>query len=584
MALINIKINNVPLQVEEGTSILAAARLLKIEIPTLCYTPMHLVHQHNNRASCRVCVVEIKGRRNLAPACHTECTEGMEIFTNTQRVVIARRTVIELLLSDHPLDCPTCSKNMNCRLQAVADQMGIRKMPFKGEYSKPNVYSDPTFPIRRNSAKCILCGNCVTVCNEVQTCGVLATYKRGFHTEVGGEFGLDLSKTNCVACGQCVNVCPTGALAQESVSDQVWKVLGDETKKVVVQVAPSVRAALGEEFKYNIGTSVTGKIPTALRQMGFDAVYDTNFGADLTIVEEANELVKRLQNNGPLPLITSCCPGWINFIEKNYPEMLKYPSSCKSPMSMQGATIKAYLAEKKGWNPKDVIIVSVMPCTAKLDEINRQQLGEDQLKDNDYVLTTRDFASMIKQAGINFDTLDVSSFDDPMGESTGGADIFGASGGVMEAAIRCARFWLEGKTDNLEIPELRGYAPVKKGKVTINGIELSLCCVSGLGNARQVLEDIKSGKEHYDFVEVMACPGGCVNGGGQPFYHSKESVTLVKARQSVLYSEDRLKIHRISAQNNSIIKLYQEFYGEYGSEKAEEHLHTHFTDRQYKQF
>jgi NADH-quinone oxidoreductase subunit G len=582
--MVNIKINDKPVQVDEDTTILHAARQLNIDIPTLCYTPLHLANTYNIMASCRVCVVEVKGRRNLAPACTTMCTEGMEIYTNTQRVIMARRTVIELLLSDHPMDCPTCSKNMNCKLQDIANKMGIREMPFKGEMSKKNEYTTNNFPIRRNSAKCILCGTCVMVCNKVQTCGVLHEYKRGFRTEVGAEFGLNLDQTNCVACGQCVNVCPTGALAQSSSVDDVWKVLGDKSKHVVVQVAPSVRAALGEEFGYNIGTPVTGKIPSALRVIGFEHAFDTNFGADLTIIEEATELVKRLQHGGKLPLITSCCPGWINFIEKNYPEMLSYPSSCKSPMSMQGAVIKSYYAQKMGWDPKDVVVVSIMPCTAKKDERSRKQLEENGLMDNDYVLTTRDLASMIKEAGINFDTLEVSKFDDPMGESTGGGDIFGCSGGVMEAALRTAKFWLEGKVEDLELPGLRGINGIKTDEVKVNGITLHLCVASGLGNARKVLEDIKSGAAHYDFVEIMACPGGCVNGGGQPFQMSKLSVTVVRARQAALYNEDRSKLHRISAQNASIKKLYDEFLGEFGGEKAEELLHTTLTDRQIKQF
>ena len=581
--MINIKINDKPVSVEEGTTILHAARQLNIDIPTLCYTPLHLTNEHNITASCRVCVVEVKGRRNLAPSCATMCTEGMEIFTNTQRVIMARRTVIELLLSDHPLDCPTCPKNMHCKLQAIADKMGIREMPYKGEMSKKNEYTSNDYPIRRNSAKCILCGTCVMVCNKIQSCGVLHEYKRGFHTEVGPEFGLSLADTNCVACGQCVNVCPTGALAQSSSVDQVWKVLGDKSKHVCVQVAPSVRAALGEEFGYHIGTLVTEKIPTALRVIGFEHVFDTDFGADLTIVEEATELVKRLKSGKNIPLITSCCPGWINFIEKNYPDMLNLPSSCKSPMSMQGAVIKSYLAEKMHWDPKDVIVVSIMPCTAKKEEMERDALKEGSYKDVDYVLTTRDFAGMIKEAGINFDSLDPSKFDDPLGEATGGADIFGASGGVMEAAIRCAKMWLEGKCEDLELPGLRTSYGIRTDTVSVGGITLKLCAASGLGNARKVLDSIKSGKVHYDFVEIMACPGGCVNGGGQPFQMSKLSVTVVKARAQALYNEDRSKLHRISSENSSVKKLYDEYMGSFGSERAHSLLHTHFSDRERKE-
>lgn len=578
--MINLKINDKPLTVDEGTTILQAARKFKIDIPSLCYTPLHLVSAHNMLASCRVCVVEVKGRRNLAPACTTMCTEGMEVYTSTQRVINARRAVLELLLSDHPNDCPTCPKNKKCKLQDLAERMGIRQIRYAGERSRLNEYSDREYPIRLNPAKCILCSTCVKICNEVQTCGVLHETKRGFHTEVSAEFGLNLDLTNCVSCGQCINVCPTGALSQSSEVGRVWQALANPKKHVVCQVAPSVRAALGEEFGYNIGTSVTGKIPTAARIIGFEKCYDTNFGADLTIVEEATELIKRLtKGEGKLPMITSCCPGWINFIEKNYPDMLDLPSTCKSPMSMQGSMIKNYLAEKMGWNPEDVVVVSIMPCTAKKSEIKRQQLSHCGYSDDDYVLTTRDFAQMIRETGVSFDTLENSRFDEPMGESTGGADIFGNSGGVMEAALRTAKYWLEGKVDEAEIPGLRVMSGIKTGVVEIAGHKIRLCAVSGLGNARKILEEIRAGENKYDFIEVMACPGGCVNGGGQPFETSKQSVTIVKARSAALYNEDRGKIKRISAQNESIKALYDDFLGEYGGEKAEQYLHTHFTDQ-----
>lgn len=581
--MVNIKINDIPFQVEENVTVLHACRELNIDIPTLCYTPMHLTHMHNIQASCRVCVVEIKGRRNLAPSCSTTCTEGMEIYTNTQRVIMSRRTVVELMLSDHPQDCPTCAKNMHCKLQDLAFKMGIREMPYKGEMSKKDEYTSNSFPIRRNSAKCILCGDCVMVCNEIQTVGVLHEFKRGFHTEVGPAFGETLDQTECVACGQCVNVCPTGALVESSDVDKVWKVIGDSSKHVCVQVAPAVRVALGEEFGYHIGTSVTGKIPTALKKLGFDYVFDTDFGADLTIIEEATELVSRLRSGKNLPLITSCCPGWINFIEKQYPDLLNYPSTCKSPQAMQGAMIKTYFAKKNGFDPKDIITVSIMPCTAKKDEINRAQLKEGQYADVDYVLTTRDFARMIKEGGLAFDLLADSNFDDPMGESTGAADIFGASGGVMEAAIRCAKYWMEGKCENVEMANLRGFDGIKRDDVEIAGKKLHVAIVSGLGNARTVLELIKSGAEHFDFIEVMACPGGCINGGGQPIQSSKMSSTVVEARTMGLYNEDRSKLHRISAENKAVIKLYHDFLGEYGSKVAHEYLHTCYNDRKRKQ-
>ncbi|MDY4724485.1 MAG: NADH-dependent [FeFe] hydrogenase, group A6 [Bacilli bacterium] len=577
--MVNIKINDVPLQVEEGLTVLQACRQLNIDIPTLCYVPMHLANEKNNNASCRVCVVEIKGRRNLAPSCSTLCTEGMEVYTNSQRVIMARRTVIELMLSDHPQDCPTCDKNMHCKLQNIAYRMGITDLPYKGEMSKKDEYSSNRYAIRRNPAKCILCGACVTVCNKVQRIGVLHQFNRGFKTEVGPAFSLGLDDTDCTYCGQCVNVCPTGAITQSSVVNDVWREIGDKSKHVVVQVAPAVRAALGEEFHYHIGTSVAEKIPAALRRMGFEHVFDTNFGADLTIVEEANELVERLKEGKNLPLITSCCPGWINLIEKRFPELLHLPSSCKSPHEMFGAIAKSYFAKMKGYDPKDVVVVSIMPCTAKKDEMNREQLMNFGLKDVDYVLTTREFARMIKETGINFDDLPVEKFDDPMGESTGGADIFGNSGGVMEAAIRTAKYWLDGKCEDLEIKAIRGLEGIKVGEVKLGGKVLRACVASGLGNAQKVLEQIKSGEEHYDVIEIMACPGGCVNGGGQPIQPKKLSNTLVKARQQALYNEDRRKLRRISAENKSIIKLYDEYLEEFGSHKAHELLHTTFASR-----
>ncbi len=577
--MINIKINDIPVQVDEGVSVLQACRNLSIYIPTLCYVPLHLGGEKNNTASCRVCVVEIKGRRNLAPSCSTLCTEGMEIYTSTQRVIMARRTVVELLLSDHPQDCPTCDKNMHCKLQEVAFKMGIRDLPFKGEMSKEDKYTSNNFAIRRNPAKCILCGACVTVCNNIQKMGILHEYSRGFKTQVGPAFGLPLDATACTYCGQCVNVCPTGAIIQSSDVNDVWKLLGDKTKHVIVQVAPAVRVALGEEFDYHIGTSVTGKIPSALRTMGFKHVFDTDFAADLTIVEEATELVSRLKEGKNLPLITSCCPGWINMIEKKYPELLNLPSSCKSPHEMFGGVCKTYFAEKMGYDPKDVVVVSIMPCVAKKDEINREALKENGLKDVDYVLTTRDFARMIKEAGINFDALQNSNFDDPLGESTGSADIFGSTGGVMEAAIRTAKYWIDGKCEDLEYESIRGVDGIKVGSVSVGGKKLKVCVTSGLGNAQKILQMIKDGTADFDAVEIMACPGGCINGGGQPIQSSKMSISIVRARQQALYTEDRSKLRRISAENKAVLKLYSDYFGEFGSHKAHEVLHTHFSSR-----
>lgn len=573
--MINIRINDIPLQVEEGTTILKAARKLNIYIPTLCYLSLHIVDDSKIHASCRVCVVEVKGRRNLVPSCSAKCEEGMEIYTNTKRVIRARRAMIELLLSDHSQECATCEKNTKCQLQRIAAKMNISEMPYRGEKSQKDVFIRSA-AIKRNPSKCILCGNCVEVCNKVQSMGVLTYYNRGFKTEVGPAFEENLDFTKCVSCGQCVAVCPTGALSQSNQVSEVWDAIHDPKKHVVVQIAPAIRVSIGEEFGYEIGTSVLGKLITALRSLGFNKVFDTNFAADLTIMEEGNELLERIRQNKNLPLLTSCCPGWISFIEKEYPDYLNLPSTAKSPHEMFGAITKTYYAEKFGYNPEDIVVVSIMPCLAKKKEANRDELKNNGLKNVDYVLTTRELANMIKETGINFDSLVDGAFDNPLGESTGAADIFGSSGGVLEAAIRNIKYLIEGKVQNVEFKAVRGYKGIKETTFTVNGLELKVAAVNGLTNARKIMEDIKNGTSPYVAVEVMACPGGCINGGGQPFHKRKMSATIIGKRMEGLYTQDRSKKFRISAKNAGITLLYKEYLGEVGGHRAHELLHTHF--------
>ena len=575
MGKVNIKINDIPLTVDDDLTILKAARLLDIKIPTLCYLSLHIVDDSKIHASCRVCVVEVKGRRNLVPSCSTKVTEGMEIYTHTKRVIRARRTVMELLLSDHPQNCAMCDKNQKCQLQKIAADMNIRETPYVGEVSKKSEYIRSK-TIKRNPAKCILCGNCVEVCNKVQGVGVLTYYDRGFKTQVGPAFESNLDETKCVSCGQCVNVCPTGALSQTNQVARVWDEIHNPEKHVIVQIAPAIRVSIGEEFGYELGTAVTGKLITALRRIGFDKVFDTNFAADLTIMEEGNELLNRVKENKNLPLLTSCCPGWIDYIEKNYPRYLHLPSTAKSPHEMFGAIAKSYYAEKANIDPKNIVVVSIMPCLAKKNEANIIQLVNDNMQNVDYVLTTRELANMIKETGMRFDTFENGVFDNPLGESTGAADIFGASGGVLEAAIRNLKLTVEGKVSNVDFKAVRGYQGFKEATITLDGKELKVAAVSGLTNAKRIMEEIKAGTSPYVAVEVMACPGGCINGGGQPFHNRKMSRTIIGGRIKGLYNQDSSKKERVSMKNPYIQKLYDEYLGEVGGHKAHELLHTHF--------
>ena len=574
--MITVTINNQKVEIENGATILDAANKADIHIPTLCYMNLH--GTENKIGTCRVCVVEVEGRKNLVPACCTESLDGMVVHTNSLRVIKARRTVVELLLSDHPNECLTCARNQNCELQALAAEMGIRKIKYQGVQSK---YEKDTssYSIIRDPNKCILCHHCETMCNNIQTVGVYSAVNRGFDTVVSTAFDMPMMETSCTFCGQCVSVCPTGALTLVSHTDEVWEALDNKDKVVMVQTAPAVRVALGDEFGLESGARVTGKMAAALRRMGFDKVYDTDFAADLTIMEEAAELISRVKNGGPLPLITSCCPAWVKFIEHQFPYLLHLPSTCKSPHEMLGPIAKTYLAEKMGIDPDKIVVVSIMPCLAKKYEANRPEHGYKEGHPYvDYVLSTRELAEMIREAGIDFKNLPDEDFDSVMGESTGASVIFGASGGVMEAALRTAAEWISGKKlQSVEFNDVRGMDGIKEAKVKIGDLELNIAVTNGLGSARKILEKIEAGEANYQAIEVMACPGGCVGGGGQPYGNNK--LPILEKRAAGLYAEDRDKPIRLSHENKEIKQLYAEFLGEPNSHKAHELLHTTYTKR-----
>ncbi len=581
MGVINLTINNKKISVESGTTILEAAGKLNIKIPTLCHLNLHDIKMVNKSASCRVCVVEVEGRKTLAPSCATPVTEGMVVKTNTKRAIKGRRNVLELILSDHPFNCLNCFKSTDCELQTLANEFGIDRQPYKGKMS--------TYPldvssnaIRRELDKCIMCRRCETVCNEVQTVGVLTGYNRGFDAVVAPAEMKPLDQSICVYCGQCIAVCPTAALIGQGYSRKVWDSLFDESKHVVVQTAPAIRAAIGEEFGMVSGEPVTGKLVTGLRQLGFDQVFDTDFGADLTIMEEANEIVERIEKNENLPILTSCCPGWINFLEFQFPDLINIPSSCKSPMEMNGAVTKTYYADKIGKKPDEIISVAIMPCIAKKYEAARPEFAPNDIPDVDYVLTTRELAKMMKEAGIDLGSLEDEDFDHPLGESTGAGVIFGASGGVLEAALRTAYEKITDKQlEKVDFKETRGLEGVKEAVIDLDGTELKVAIASGLGSARKILEKIQKGESRYHVIEIMACPGGCINGGGQPFI--KGDFSIVEKRMEAIYKEDMNKALRKSHLNPSIQRLYKEFLGEPGSNKAHELLHTeYFPHKKYK--
>ena len=575
---IQLTINDIPLTVPEGMSILDAARTVNIDIPTLCYLNLHEMNMNNHIASCRVCVVEVEGRRNLAPSCSTPVFNGMIVKTETPRAIQGRRAMVELLLSDHPKSCLTCPKNLDCDLQALAADLGVRNISYEGEESEYEI-DKSSLAIIRDPNKCIRCRRCETMCNEVQTVGVFSAVGRGFETVIKTAFDLPQHETSCTFCGQCVAVCPTGALMELDQVDKVWKALSDPTRFVVVQTAPAVRVALGEGFGLEPGTIVTGKMVAALRRLGFNRVFDTDFAADVTIMEEASELVHRLKHGGRLPILTSCCPAWVKFFEHQFPDLLDIPSTCKSPHQMLGVLTKSYYAKTYGIDPKKITVVSVMPCIAKKYEAARPELGQDPVTpDVDIVITTRELARMIREAGIHFTNLKDEEFDHPLGESTGAAVIFGTTGGVLEAALRTAYEVLTGETlEKVEFEALRGMDGIKEAVIPIAGRDFRVAVTHGLGHARYILEKIQAGEAHYDAIEIMACPGGCIGGGGQPYHHG--NVEILKARAHAIYQEDRSKRLRKSHENPAVIALYKDFIGEPYGEKAHDLLHTSYTQR-----
>ena len=577
MENINIKINGMDVSAPKGSTILEAAKLAGIKIPTLCY-----LKEIGGIGACRVCVVEVKRARTLVASCCYPITEGMEVFTNTPRVLESRKKTVELLLSDHRKECLACVRDGHCELQTLAHEVGVQDAnEWAGVMSESEIDFSAVHMIRDNS-KCVLCRRCVNICEQVQGVGVIGPNNRGFKTHISSAFEMGLGETSCISCGQCIAVCPTGALSEKDSTADVFAAINDPTKHVLVQTAPSVRAAVGEEFGFPIGTNTEGKMAAALRRMGFDKVFDTDFGADLTIMEEANEFVQRVTKGGVLPMITSCSPGWVKFCEHYFPDQLSHLSSCKSPQTMFGAIAKSYYAEKMGWDKKDVVVVSVMPCTAKKFEIGRPDECGAGVPDVDYVITTREFARMVRKLGLDFASLPDEDFDDPLGEDSGAGVIFGATGGVMEAALRTAYETLTGETlQDPDFKEVRGTAGIKEATYKIAGMDVKVAVASGTANAKKVLEKVRSGEADYKFIEIMGCPGGCVNGGGQPQVPSyiRNWVDIRAERAKALYDADKAMPIRKSHENPSIKKLYAEYLGKPGSEKAEELLHTSFIPR-----
>ncbi|MBH1942083.1 iron hydrogenase small subunit [Mobilitalea sibirica] len=582
METLNIKINGMSYEVPKGSTILEAAKQAHIDIPTLCY-----LKEINEIGACRICVVEVKGARSLVASCMHPVADGMEIYTNTPKVLTSRKKTLELILSDHDRKCLSCVRSGNCELQKLCNDLKVdNELFYEGERTHYTV--DDTSPhMVRDNNKCIICRRCSAVCEKVQSIGVIGANDRGFITNISCAFDMDLGETSCVSCGQCIAVCPTGALAEKDYTEEVFAALADPDKYVFVQTAPAVRAALGEAFGLPIGTNVEGKMVTALRRLGFDKVFDTNFAADLTILEEAHELLDRVQNNGVLPLITSCSPGWIKYCEHYYPDMIDNLSSCKSPQQMFGAITKTYLAEKLGINPEDIVMVSVMPCTAKKFEIGRENQNAAGVPDVDISITTRELARMIERVGLNFLSLPDEGFDDPLGRSTGAGVIFGATGGVMEAALRTAVETLTGEElKNLDFTEVRGTQGIKEATYRAAGMDINVAVASGLSNARKLLDDVKSGKANYHFIEIMGCPGGCVNGGGQPQQPaSVRNFTDIRTlRAKALYDQDAASELRKSHENPNIKMLYDEYLGKPGSHKAHDLLHTTYVKRTVNKF
>ncbi|MDO5409566.1 MAG: NADH-dependent [FeFe] hydrogenase, group A6 [Lachnospiraceae bacterium] len=577
MENVTIKINGVEVSAPAGSTILEAARYAGIEIPTLCY-----LKDINEIGACRMCVVEVKGARSLVAACVYPINPGMEVFTNTPAVQESRKKTLQLMLSNHERKCLSCVRSGNCELQTLCKELGVDdEAYYDGNKIHYELDTSAAHMVRDNN-KCILCRRCTAVCSNVQGIGVIGPNERGFKTFIGSAFEMGLGETSCVSCGQCIAVCPVGAIYEKDNTKEIIDAINDPDKFVAVQVAPAVRAALGEEFGYPMGTPVQGQMAAALRRLGFDKVFDTNFSADLTIMEEAHEFLDRVQNGGKLPLITSCSPGWIKYCEHYFPDMTENLSSCKSPQQMFGATLKTYYAQKMGLDPKNIVSVSVMPCTAKKFEIGRDDEDAAGVPDVDISITTRELARMIKKAGLDFAKLPEEGFDDPLGEGTGAAVIFGATGGVMEAALRTAVEVLTGKElECVDFTAVRGVEGIKEATYNVAGMDVKVAIASGLGNAKILLDKVKAGEADYHFIEIMGCPGGCVNGGGQPQVPSKiRNVVDIRAeRAKALYALDAGNPVRKSHMNESVKKVYEEFFGEPGSHKAHEILHTSYVKR-----
>lgn len=570
--MVNLTIDGKNVEVPEGTTILQASAKLGIEIPTLCY-----LKEINEIGDCRMCLVEVEGKRGFATSCIQKAENGMIVHTKTPEVLEARKTMLDLILSNHHQDCENCVRNENCELQELINQFDKEKTVYDGTKNTYEI-DDKSPSIVRDPNKCILCRRCVSMCNKVQKIGAIGVTERGFKSCVSTVGHNSLNDVNCTFCGQCIEVCPTGALAEKDSTQIVWDKINDKGTYVIVQTAPSIRVALGEEFGMPIGTNVEGKMVNALKQMGFNKVFDTNTGADFTIVEEGTEFIKRLNNNDNLPMITSCCPGWVKYIEMNYPENINHLSSCKSPHEMFGALLKTYYAEKEGIDPNSIFVVSVMPCIAKKYERQREEMKQDV----DAVITTRELARMIKQAKIDFVNLDDANFDDPMGEATGSAAIFGVTGGVMEAALRSVSEIITGKPlDKITFEQVRGEKGIKRAEIKIGDQKVKVVVAHGLANAQTIMEEIKSGKADYQFVEIMACPGGCITGGGQPIKSAKiqEEVDVHKKRAEAMYSIDEKSVVRKSHENPVLKQIYKDFLGEPNGELAHKLLHTHYSKK-----
>ena len=579
MSTVNVKINNISYQFPKGLTILQACNQINIEIPTLCY-----LKEINEIGACRICVVEVKGARNLVASCVHPLSEGMEIFTHSERVLTARKLTLELILSTHDRSCLSCIRSDNCELQKLCHDFKVDDEAKFDGHNQVYKTDDSAIHMYRDDNKCILCRRCVAACSKLQSVGVIGVNDRGFKTHVGCAFEEDLGKTGCVSCGQCIVVCPTGAIAEKDDTDKVWQALADPSKHVIVATAPSIRVTLGEAFGMPVVTNVKGKMVTALKHLGFAGVYDTDIAADLTIIEESQELISRIQNGGPLPLITSCSPGWIKFCEHNFHDFIPNLSSCNSPQQMFGAVVKTWYAEKNNLDPHDIVVVSVMPCTAKKFEARRDNQSAAGVYDIDIAITTRELARMIKRAGIQFKNLADSNFDDPLGVSTGAGAIFGATGGVMEAALRTAVEKLTGQElTNLDFTEVRGTKEIKEATYKVGDLEVNVAVTSGLANARHLLDEIRAGKKNYHFIEIMGCPGGCINGGGQPVQPAsvRNFVDLKTERAKALYEEDKNLPLRKSHESPVIKTLYEEYFGEPGSHKAHKVLHTTYKEREY---